>query len=474
MRSAVLPRPRPWPLALLFLMSMLVLASQALGAGISLDRSPTPPQAIAPGQGSQQFTFAITYQTVADRYTFTITNSTGQQVYSRSESVAGQPSPVNATASWAPPTGTPPGRYTAAVQFYSSAGLEATATVIFDVSDQLGTLKLRKFDDLNGNGRFDQGEPMVPNWSFRLINPQGNTSQAQTGADGTVALANVPAGVWQVEELMANGWQASGPTTQSVTVPPNGEGSVTFGNLRPAPLSGITWIDANSNGVREATEVVRANTTLTLTGTTGSGRTVTATTVTDSSGAYLFPNLLPGVYNVAVTVPDGLTATTATTRPNRVITSGVGNPNNDFGLNAQTGTVAGAPAPNIGIVKRGPAEVERGDTYAYTITVNNRSKFTARNVVITDAIPADLSLVAIPTGATVANGVVTWRVGNLAGGASRTVTMRVRVNPTSTTKLIRNTAQVTATGMPPKRSTVPTRIKAPAKIVVRRSGGVTG
>jgi len=202
------------------------------------------------------------------------------------------------------------------------------------------------FDDLNGNGRFDEGEPLVPNWSFRLTNPQGNTSQATTGADGTVTLTNVPAGQWTVEELMASGWVGTGAITQTVNVPVNGQGGLVFGNVRPAPLSGTVWIDANSNQVRETSEAVRANTTLTLTGTTGLGQSITGTTVTDASGNYVFPNLMPGTYRVAVTVPAGMSATTPTARPNRVILSGVGNPNNDFGLNATTAQTAGAPAPS--------------------------------------------------------------------------------------------------------------------------------
>lgn len=476
MRSAVAARPRPHValVVLLFLVSLLAVAQTALGAGISLDRSPTPPQAIAPGQGAEQINFTITFQTVADRYTFTITDARGTQVVARSESVTGRPSPITGAQTWTPAAGTPPGRYTAAVQFYSSAGLESTATVIFDVSDQLGTLKLTKFEDVNGNGRFDTGEPLVPNWRFRLTNPQGNQSQVSTGADGTVTLANVPAGVWQVEELLDAGWVAVGPVTGTVTVPANGQGELTMGNVRPAPLSGITWIDTNGNGVRETTEAVRANTSLTLTGTTGTGQTVSRTTVTGADGSYVFDALMPGTYSVAVTVPSGLTATTATTRPNRVIVSNVPNPNNDFGMrSAPASQTQGGPAPNIAIVKRGPAQVNRGATFTYRITITNRSNFTARNVVISDALPADLTLVAVPRGASVANGVVSWRIGNLAARASRTVTMRVRLNPTSTVRNFKNTAQVTATGLPPRRSTVPTRVKD-KKPVVRRTGGVTG
>lgn len=476
MRSVVFARPHPQRVlvALVSVFALLVMAQSALGAGISLDRNPSPPQAIAPGQGAEQLNFTITFETVADRYTFTITDARGTQVLARSESVAGRPSPITGSQSWTPPAGTPPGRYTAGVQFYSSAGLEATATVIFDVSDQLGTLRLTKFEDRNGNGRFDAGDPLVPNWRFRLTNPQGNQSQVATGADGHSVSAGVPAGTWQVEELLDPGWVAVTPVTGTVTVPVNGEGSLMMGNVRPAPLSGIVWIDSNANGVRETTEAVRANTTLTLTGTTGMGQSVSRTTVTGADGGYVFEALMPGTYSVSVTVPNGLNATTATTRPNRVITSNVGNPNNDFGLRAgPTTQTAGGPTPNIAIVKRGPAQVTRGQIFTYRITVTNRSNFTARNVVVTDAIPADLTLVAIPTGATVANGVVTWRLGNMPARSTRTVSMRVRLNPTSTVTRFTNTAQVTATGLPPRRSTVPTRVRE-NKPVERRTGGVTG
>lgn len=477
MRSA---NPRRWRLSpsylLVALLAALSLAPSAFGAGITLDRTPTPPQAVAPGQGSQELTFTITYLSVADRWNFTITNAQGVQVYATSQAVANAPSPISGKVSWLVPAGAVPGRYTAAVQFYSSTGLESTASVTFDVADQLGTLRLIKFEDLNGNGVRDQGEPTVPSWAFRLVNPQGNQSQATTGADGTVALTAVPAGTWQVQEVLAAPWRAIAPASgqASVVVPANGEGVVTMGNYRPAPLTGTVWIDVNGNGVQDGGEVGSPNTPLTLTGTTGQGATVSLTATSGASGAYVFPDLAPGTYTVAVTTPNGMSLTTAASRPGRIITSGVGNPNNDFGMRPSTaGAVAGGPAPNVGIVKRGPETVKPGQVFTYTITVTNRSSFPARNVVVTDAVPADLTLVAIPRGATIANGVVTWRLGTMAGGAARTVSMRVRLNPTSTVRQVPNTAQVTATGLTPRRSTVTTKVVRP-KPVPRRTGAVTG
>jgi uncharacterized repeat protein (TIGR01451 family) len=459
--------------ALTALLALAGLAPTALGAGISLDRSPTPPQAVARGTGTEQIQFGITYATVADRWVLTITDQAGTPVYSQTQSVPGQPSPITGTASWSPPALATPGRYRAALAFYSTTSNpepESTATVIFDVADQLGTLRLVKYEDLNGNGRVDPGEPQVPGWRFRLVNPQGNASEATTGADGSVTVAGVPAGVWRVEEILSTGWVAISGGSGSVTVPNGGTGTFVAGNARPAPLSGTVFIDANNNGARDAGEQVRGGVTLTLSGTTGLGAPVTATTTSAGDGTYQFPGLLPGTYAVSVAVPTGLTATTVTTRPNRVITSATPNPNNDFGLRTGGGTIA--QAPGVTIVKRGPASVRRGDRFTYTVRVRNTSRAVARNVRVTDPVPGDLTLVSVPRGATLRNGVVTWTLGDLAPGASRTLSMRVRVNPTSTVRSVRNTATVTATGLRPRRSTVTTRI--PNRPPVRRSGAVTG
>lgn len=473
MTTVVRERLRTSALALLGAMAtLLALVPSALGAGISLDRVPSPPQAVARGVGAEQIQFTITYTSVADRWALTIRDPNGVPVFTQGQSVAGQASPITGSASWSPPTLATPGRYTAELEFYSSSGFESSAKVVFDVADQVGTLRLVKYEDLNGNGRVDAGEPQVPDWRFRLTNPQGNRSEATTGPDGSVSVTSVPAGVWQVEEVVGAGWVAVSAPSGQVTVPANGTGTFAVGNARPAPLSGTVFIDANGNAVRDGAEAGRGGVTLTLTGTTGLGASVRATTTSTASGYYEFPGLMPGTYAVSVSVPAGLTATTGTTRPNRVITSNVPNPNNDFGLRQGAGVAA--QAPDVGIRKTGPAVARRGSSFVYRVTVRNTSPFTARNVQVTDLVPADLTLLAIPRGATIRNGVVTWSLGDMRAGARRTLAMRVRVNPTSTVTRIRNTATVIATGLGPRRSTAVTRITEPKKPVRRRTGAVTG
>lgn len=451
----------------------LAVPAVASAIGISLDRSPAPPSAVQRGVGAETVTFTITYETVAENWALRFSDPTLNIVQSESLSLAGVKSPVTASRSYNPPASAPVGRYRATVDFFSSgANLESSALVVFDVADQLGNLQLVKFEDINGNGIREAGEPGVPGWSFRLTNPQGNGSVVATGADGTVTISNVPAGVWTVAEVIDPLWVAITPASGQITVPVGGTGVFTAGNVRPAPISGVVFIDTDRDGIRDPTEVGRAGVRLDLTGTRPGGITVARQNVRSGpDGSYSFPGLLPGTYAVSVAVPGGLTITTPRTIPGISITSNVGSPNNNFGLASGTATVAGGPSPNVTIEKSGPDTARAGSTFRYSITVRNRSTFTAKNVEVTDLVPVQLTLVTIPRGATIRNGVVTWPIGDLAAGASRTLTMDVKVNP-SVTGTITNTATVTADGLPPRRSTAVTKVVGP--VPVARAGGVTG
>ncbi|MEL6656096.1 MAG: SdrD B-like domain-containing protein [Bacteroidota bacterium] len=68
----------------------------------------------------------------------------------------------------------------------------------------------------------------------------------------------------------------------------------------------FAWIDEDCDGVQDPGEAGLAGITVTLTGTDMNGNPVTATTVTDENGAYLFTNLPAGFnYKVTFSLPDG-------------------------------------------------------------------------------------------------------------------------------------------------------------------------
>jgi uncharacterized repeat protein (TIGR01451 family) len=85
---------------------------------------------------------------------------------------------------------------------------------------------------------------------------------------------------------------------------PNSNLTVDFGFFQPAPntlsIGNRIWIDTDNSGTLNGSEVGVGTVRVNLVQIIGGVRTVVATTTTDGSGYYIFPNLLPGDYIVQV------------------------------------------------------------------------------------------------------------------------------------------------------------------------------
>jgi uncharacterized repeat protein (TIGR01451 family) len=81
----------------------------------------------------------------------------------------------------------------------------------------------------------------------------------------------------------------------------------------------------------------------------------------------------------------------------------------------------------LAITKTAPRRARSGGGIVYAIRVANRGRVRAEGVVIRDRLPLGLALRRRPAGAVLRDGVVIWRLGRLAPGASRTVRLPVRV-----------------------------------------------
>jgi uncharacterized repeat protein (TIGR01451 family) len=451
----------------------LAIPGMARAAGITLNRDIAPPQAVQKTVGTLNITWQVTFDTHPLNTALTITGPGGIQPVNH------QPVAVGGAYPFTPGPTMPDGRYTITLEFYSqeigATTPEATATATFDVATQIGTLQLVKYEDLNGDGQRSPNEPGVPGWQFNLTNPQGNPTTARTGADGTVMVPHVPAGIWNVAEVLTPGWVAISGLTGSVNVPPNGVGTYTAGNARPATLSGVVWVDSNRNGVQDSGEAPRGAVSITLAGTTGLGHPVRANGTTAGDGTYSFPGLLPGTYTVTEDVPNGFTPTTPTVLRNIPMISNVSSPNHNFGIaRPSPARAAGGPTADLGVTKTGPATAKPGATIPYRITVRNTSKNTARNVILRDPVPARFILTGVPRGASVINGVVTWRLGDMKAGASKVVTMALRLDPRAPAGTYTNQAIASADNVGPKRAEANTKVARPKTVKPARTGGVTG
>lgn len=96
---------------------------------------------------------------------------------------------------------------------------------------------------------------------------------------------------------------------------------------------------------------------------------------------------------------------------------------------------------NLEITKTGPASLYIGRDATYTITVRNSGNGVARNTVVEDPIPAGTTFRSATEGGAMAGGGVKWNLGDLAPGASKSMTV---VLNSGTASEIRNSATVTS------------------------------
>jgi hypothetical protein len=160
-----------------------------------------------------------------------------------------------------------------------------------------------KWNDLDGDGEWDEGEPPLANWEIiatYLGYPYDYESASVGIANGTVTrhtytngdgyyefnFVEYPLGLWRIEEVLQDGWEQTAPEGgyHEVTV---SEGTyranLDFGNFKKARVSGHKWNDLNGNGIKDAGESYLEGWTIKAT----NGR-VTKVDVTDGNGYYEF------------------------------------------------------------------------------------------------------------------------------------------------------------------------------------------
>lgn len=122
--------------------------------------------------------------------------------------------------------------------------------------------------------------------------------------------------------------------------------------------------------------------------------------------------------------------------------------------------------PKIGITKCGPPTAAMNDVVTYTITVNNPSNVTARNVTVVDTIPAGTQYVSsAPQGAAVAGQKVTWSLGDLGPQGKRDLSVQVKLINTGR---FCNSATVTADGGLTATAEACTVVTCPKLVVSKR------
>ncbi|MBI3194511.1 MAG: T9SS type A sorting domain-containing protein, partial [Ignavibacteriae bacterium] len=174
------------------------------------------------------------------------------------------------------------------------------------------TLRGMKWNDLNGDGVKDNGEPGIAGWTIYLDN-EGLTT---TDANGNYEFVGVPAGTHTVSEFNDTAWTQTYPLTGTYSFTVSAESTLTgldFGNKRipNGKISGIKFYDKNGNGQKDVLEsglsgwVIQVTDVLSQSVKGG----VFLYDTTDANGEYSFNGLAPGNYNVSEQSQSGFVQT---------------------------------------------------------------------------------------------------------------------------------------------------------------------
>ncbi len=169
---------------------------------------------------------------------------------------------------------------------------------------ELGKITGWKFEDVNSNGVWDDGEPAIEGWKVTMIRDADEYELVEyTDEDGMFVFSGLEADYYMLWEELVEGWT---PTTTSWMLVDIFSGSVIeldpFGNFQNVPVELFKYEDVDGNGVFNTGDVALEGWEFTVTGPCFATPLVVTT---DVDGMAAFVITAAGTYTVTETVPDG-------------------------------------------------------------------------------------------------------------------------------------------------------------------------
>jgi len=246
-------------------------------------------------------------------------------------------------------------RYLASVVSSAGGGFSVTfcnesfSNLTFGNFPLPGSISGTKFNDANGNGLLDSGEPGVAGITINLFagsTPSGTPqATATTGTGGAFSFPNLTAGTYTLTELLPAGYEQTTPGGDGALVvslaPGQSIADALFGNrLETGTINGTKFEDVNGNGARDPGEDGLAGVTISLL----NAGNISSETTTDASGNFSFTGLSAGTYVLSEVVPNGFHKTFPGSPGTLTVTLAAGQTASVlFGnqANAATGSISG-------------------------------------------------------------------------------------------------------------------------------------
>jgi DNA-binding beta-propeller fold protein YncE len=210
-----------------------------------------------------------------------------------------------------------------------------TTTVTFGIQGR-GSLVGCKYEDRNGNGQPDAGEPAVGGVQMAYQGPLDNTGSAKTDANGCVVWSNLLIGNYIVLEQAPSGCTVTTdpyPATAAVTA--GSAITTTIGNRCFGALRARVFEDSDGDGAWGTLEAPLAGVTVAWTNEYGDN----ASALTPPTGTLTWADQPAGIYTVTQTILPGYQATTPSTRTVTVTVNAITTV--DFGQRPDTACVEG-------------------------------------------------------------------------------------------------------------------------------------
>lgn len=197
---------------------------------------------------------------------------------------------------------------------------------------ELASISGYKWEDLNGDGNWDEIEPVVDGSETNVTifidldldgEQEEDEPRIDIAEDGSYSFEDLLPREYSVCERddLLSGWVATTPRCQGVTVSAGQDSKVNFGNFRLAKIQGRKYEDINGDGTSDSGEPYLNGWTIRAYKKSGSAWVLVDSVLsghTGNVGQYRFEGLGPGKYKICEVLQEGWVQTSPTGVANRV------------------------------------------------------------------------------------------------------------------------------------------------------------